>query len=315
MTPQPDQLLIDNAWKLIDPSEIERRNLCTGEHVLVHNTTPENARNILQKPELWLKNARSMDDTQEVAIGRDRVDHFLASRTTELSYALNAIAPHLWDEVVSCWNDEREAQLNGTFIACFSVAGPGEMGSAQHFQRYGRVAFQLNPAFMREEPSELGLYLVRVTYGIDRIDSGLTDLLQTLARDRPLLSKVPRETLASLIRHKLFFTSVASKSIEFAWEREWRLIHSPFLFSSASMQEATFGNGQNPSLVHPLILNNPSSGHNPRLDPQNLIRNVIIDSNRGRQDHQLRNDLIAQLTYHGVPDATERVRLIFAADQ
>ena len=87
---------IDWAWQLIIPDEAKKRRLCNGGQVLIHNTRADKAKDILKKPELWLRNARTMKDEQEVRLGRDCVDRLLASKTKELSTALNAIAPNLW---------------------------------------------------------------------------------------------------------------------------------------------------------------------------------------------------------------------------
>jgi hypothetical protein len=302
--------LIDDAWQLLIPGEAERRSLCSGGHVLVHNTSPDNAKNILSKPELWLQNARAMKDEMEVRLGRECVDRFFIERSVELSAALNAIAPGLWEELSECWKSEREPQIGRTYIACFSAAHAGEyIGSERHWAEYGHVAFLFDPAFTRDEAASLSLYLVKVIYGKDRVDNGLLHLLKTLQHHRERLSLLSRETLLSFIRHQLFFTSVASKSEDFAWEKEWRLIHAPHLFASAHIEKQIVGVGEKQRPIYPLPLRNTEDGHNPMLNLPNLIRNIVIRSAGAAEDQGLRYNLISQLKYHGVSDAEGQVLL------
>jgi hypothetical protein len=302
--------LIDKAWQLIIPDEAEKRRLCDGGQVLVHNTSPENAKNILKKPELWLRNARDMQDKHEVRLGRDCVNRFLANRAFEIAPAIEAISPGVWDEISECWNSEIETQINRTYIACFNHALVGEYaGSTRHWNAYGDVAFHFDPAFMAGEPAALGLYLVKVVYGKDHIEQGLADLLTTLKRHRDRFAAIPRATLVSLIRHRLFFISVASKSDEYAWENEWRLIHTPHLFASVDIQKEFVGDGEAQSPIYPLPLRNTQDGHNPLLCLPSLIRNILIRSSGSSVDQELRHDLIRLLKYHGVPDSDGRVLL------
>lgn len=300
--------LIDWAWQLIIPDEAKKRFLCDGGKVLIHNTSPNNAKNILRNPELWLMNARAMRDEQEVKLGRDCVDRFLKYRSDEISACLNTIIPNLWEDISTCWNSEREPQIDQTYIACFSDAPDSDfIGSERHWDEYGNIAFHFDPAFMRNDAPELALYVVKVVYGKNVIDQGLSDFLINLKRHHDRLKTVPRDALASIIRHRLFFTSVASKDAAFAWEKEWRLIHNPFLFSSADVQKEIVGEGEQQRPIYPLSLQNTLDGNNPTLGVPNLIRNIVIRPTGGSADQELRYDLIRMLKYHGVLDAADRV--------
>jgi hypothetical protein len=223
---------------------------------------------------------------------------------------LNSIAPNLWEEVSDCWRSEKEPQIDRTHIACFSDAPVGDFtGNERRWESYGHVAFHFDPAFMRGDAPDLGLYLVKVTYGKDRVEKGLLDLLKTLRRHREHLAGLPRGPLASIVRHRLWFTSVATKSEEFAWENEWRLIHSPHLFASAHIEKKFDGTGEKQQPIYPLPLRNTVDRNNPLLSLPNLLRNVAIRSSGSSEDQELRCDVIKLLRYHGVSDAADRVHL------
>lgn len=297
--------LIDRAFTLLIPQEKELRRLRDGSDVLVHHTSAENAKNILKEPELWLRNARRMpDDPNEIKLGRDCVDRFLAERSGEFSSALNAISPGLWEEVSDCWNAEKVPQIDQTYIASFSADSTGDfIGSAKHWERYGPIAFHFNPAFLKDEPSKLGVYAVKVTYSKGSIENGLSCFLNDLKRDRETLTQVPHDIMVSFIRHRLFFASVGSKSQCFDWEKEWRLVHSPYLFCSADLYSQ--GEGIDQKIILPL--KNTLDGNSPQLNLTNLIRNVVVDPHGAKVDSETHHALISQLEHHGVTDAAARV--------
>ena len=307
--------LIDRAVLLVISHEAELRRLRSGGGVLVHHTSPENAKNILIKPELWLRNARLMpDDPTEILLGRDCVNRFLVDRSIEFSDTLNAISPHLWEEVRDCWNAENDPQIDQTYIASFTSAATGDFaGNERHWESYGCVAFHFDPSFLKDEPWKLGVYAVKVTYRKNSIENGLLDLLTTLNRNRELLAEVPHHILVSLVRHRLFFVSVGSKSENFEWEKEWRLVHSPCLFGSAEVAREIVGKGEGAQPIYPLPLRNTPDENSPLLDLSNLIRNIVIHADGPKLDQDTRYALRSQLLNHGVTDATTRV--VFSQDQ
>jgi hypothetical protein len=115
----------------------------------------------------------------------------------------------------------------------FTTAAAGDFaGHKRHWEQYGPVALHFDPAFLRNEPRKLAVYSVKVTYDQDSVGNGLNSLLTILRLSRDFLAQVPQDTLVSHLRHRQFFVSVGSKKSGFRWD-EWRLVHTPYLFSSA----------------------------------------------------------------------------------
>lgn len=302
---------LDQAWALIIPGETDYREFLASGQVLVHYTKV--ATKVLGSEELWLRNARNMDDQDEIKLGRECVNAFLNDRADVLEYALVAICPGLNADLTGLWQAEHSAQIDQSFIACFTTQdADNNRGSRYHWERYGDVALCLNPAFLSKETSQLSLNLVKAKYGEKVVKAGLEELLTALQTHRKLFQRVDQNVLLSFLRHRLFFDSVASKSERFAGESEWRLIHAPFLFASAHLrprQEIFKGNLEE---IYPLKLETPIGTGIATLEIRNLVRKVLIQPKLGGQTNQLRLDLISRLVYHHVPAAAERVLLVAA---
>jgi hypothetical protein len=298
-----------HAWSMIIPTEQYRRDFLHSGHHLVHYTNV--ATRILASGEIFLRNARAMDDQAEIKLGRHCVDEFLSSNAAALSQALNAIHPTLFDSLTDLWVGEHLAQTDQSFIACFTAQSTDDShGSQYHWDHYGNTALCLDPAFLRDEPSSLALYLVKVTYGKATVLAGLDALLLDLQTNQKLLRSVDTSTLLSFLRHRLFFESVASKGEEFASEREWRLIHAPFLFASADLQPEEKQIRSQTETIYSLKLSPPAGTDTSSLQIKNIIRKVLIRPSIQPSVHDLRTDLISQLKYHGAQDAIDRVRIV-----
>ena len=300
---------VEKAWTMIFPSELECRNLISNSQFLVHYT--DYAREILAANELRLRNAGKMSDQSEIRIGRTCVDLFLETNAQTLSEALDSIYSRLYVELVDTWQSEKEAQIHNSFIACFTTqSSDNSMGSEYHWKHHGKVALCLDPTFLKDEPSQLSLYLVKVTYGETAVMTGLNKLLNILQTQRNLFQAVPRDILLSFLRHKLFFVSVASKLDGFSNEREWRLVHAPFLFASADVisGQRVYQNGLEE--VYLLKMETPSGSNLSSLATPSLVRKVLIHPEIKGSAPDIQRDIVAQLRYHGAEDARYRVRIV-----
>jgi len=290
------------------PSEIERRSLISSGSHLVHYTN--HAVDILKSNELRLRNARKMTDQNEIRIGRECVDQFLGEGNTKFSDALDRIRPRLFARIKQTWDTECSAQIDQTFIACFTVQSSDDiLGNEYHWNNFGRTALCLNPAFLVGEPSLLSLYLVKVNYGKEAILDSLSQMTEVICSHESVFRSLPENVFLSFVGHALYFASVASKSSDFSPENEWRLIHSPFLFSSAHLlpEYRTYSNSN--ELVYLLQMTIPLGTTLAGLATSNLIRKVLIKRDQPSwQDRQA--DIISQLKYHGATDARDRVLIV-----
>ena len=175
-----------------------------------------------------------MSDTKEIHLGREGVSTFINTHGARLKSALDAVDLGLYDDLIMFWNAEAYIHINKTFIASFTPhALLDEGGSAYHRENYGSVALYLDPAVLRNGPSDLALFLRPVTYGEAELNNSLVKMLETVEGNIELLRSVDKGILLSFLRHQLFFASVSTKAEAFSDEKEWRIIYTPWQFASA----------------------------------------------------------------------------------
>jgi hypothetical protein len=299
---QGSEDISDQAWMAIDPGEAEARAFLQSGKLLAHYTNAVSE--ILKSNNLRFRNARKMSDLEEIKFGRNCVEAFIFSKNTEIELCLDKIGGGLYNELMSYWSAESYAQIEQTYISSFTeIDEIDEIGSAFHWENYGRVAICFDPKFIKNEPSTLSLFFRKVIYGEVRLIERLEDFLSVLRDEADLLKKVERSVLLSFLRNNLFFASVATKRVSFSSEREWRLMYSPCIFSSAEMM----GDAQQNFYV--LQFQKTLQGEMPSLDTKNLIRKILIHPNMPRA-LDFRHGLIAQLKYLNVKDAAQRIKVI-----
>ncbi|MCA3442281.1 MAG: hypothetical protein INF52_02765 [Rhodobacter sp.] len=316
MTEKEEQAaLVDKCWSLIFPGDTERHALIAQSGEIVHYTN--HAVGVLEEPGFRLRNARKMKmDQTEVKFGKEVVEFFLKSKNPELRDALNSLHVGLLEHLLQVWTKEYDAHIDQTFISCFTSNSEASDGSAYHFEKFGRIAIFLNPEFMFKEPSLLGLYLVKVKYGRESILDGLKEFLKAIEANAGLLRRLEPGLLLSFLRHRLFFEAVASKHEEFAFEREWRLVHSPYIFSSAHIQPCLRMYEDKEEEVYLLKLEKPIGTSLYSLDVPYVIKRIIIlpmakiRPESKPDPYELRNKLVAQLTYRGLAEAARHVRVL-----
>lgn len=298
----------ERCWALIIPDEIERRSFISDSRFLVHYTN--HITGILGASEFRMRNARNMkSDSEEIHFGQKCVNDFLRTRSKELRTSMNSIFEGAFDELYSVWESEFQAQRSMTFVSCFTSHSIDSSGSECHFKRFGAAAIFIDPRFMLDEPSILALNLCKVRYGEEKVLENLERLLDNLNRFGKDFQKLDRGIFISLVRHQLFLQSIATKSDLFAQEDEWRIVHSPNIFSSAHVQpeQRSFGSKDNEE-VYALRMERPMGTDKVGLEPANLIRKILIHKEQANfQD--LRREVCSQLMYLRVNAPVEIVGL------
>ncbi len=300
---------LDRAWLMIDDNEAARRRFLESGELLVHRTNTAGAKGILKSRSLYLKNARRMEDTAEIELGRETVNGFIQTQGVRLTKALRDIGAELPGDLEALWHAELYAQLRESYIACFTTANlSDDLCNEDQWKEDRKVALFLDPEFLRTEPSHLSLYLVRVQYGADIVLQKLNAMLAVLEENTQLFRTVDAGILHSFLRHRLFFDSVSTKQVQYCWEREWRIVYSPHLFSSAQLSPDPVRDSNLADGVIPLHFNSSTSSGFPHLEIKHLFRKVLIHHEAPEAD-QVRHDLITLLSYNGLQNAREIVTL------
>src|SRR3546814_16552956 len=97
-----------------------------------------------------------------------------------------------------------------------------------------------------------------------------------LQAHKDLLDQVPLDRAKSILFYSFQDLVLTTKHPGFGEEEEWRIIHSPFMFSSAYVMPSIHTIGGLPQVVHKIELKNQPNLNAPELELDNLLPRVIV---------------------------------------
>ena len=218
---------------------------------LAYYTTAETAFKIVHNRGIWLRSSLVMNDYSEIEYGQTMLAHAWASwagiRLIKAMDAVHAgISDHLWH-----WHVQQILGMRkNTYILCVSehLGEERENGRLSMWRAYGGrsgVALVVDKSVLSDdETGENGIFCMPVLYK-DKSDSEL--LLDWIAmnieQSADRLRQIDPEAIKAYVSRCLSFTVLSTKHPGFEEEREWRLIHSPFLTRSSMTQATEIING------------------------------------------------------------------------
>jgi hypothetical protein len=265
---------------------VEReKQLAASTNRLVHYTTAHVAHSILDKREIWMRNAQTMNDFSEINHGLACLQAATAAGlTNKLAALLDAIHPGTWAEVDRIFTGWRPSLQFNTFMTCASEHLGAEndedrLGRLSMWRAYGGhngVALILNPAFLGN-PDMGNIHTSPVLYAdapkfCQEFERSLTEL----ASITDLLANMPQQILVLNAFGMLRFSILCTKHPGFWEEREWRVIYTPQMGLSPYVNEEFETIGGVPQVVHKIQLANDLTKGIRGLDPVDLIEGVLI---------------------------------------
>ena len=133
----------------------------------VYYTTAATALEIIEKGELWFRNASVMNDYSEISYGLSFVDIALTKPEGEnFRKALDDVFPAFCERMLQNMRDTYYDLTFETYISCVSVHDETEngMGRLSMWRAYGDVALVLNSEPMAADTNKLGVFSVPVAY-------------------------------------------------------------------------------------------------------------------------------------------------------
>src|SRR3546814_9499030 len=117
------------------------------------------------------------------------------------------------------------------------------------------IVFNLE-VFESDNLGALDTFMHPVIYGPDEFGMYFQNLMIALRAHQDLLAQVPRDRAKSILFHAFQDLVLTTKHPGFGEEEEWRIIHSPFMFSSAYVMPSIHTIGGIPQVVHKIELKN-----------------------------------------------------------
>lgn len=295
--------------------------LRTGERQLVHYTSGENALNIIQGREFWLRNVRCMNDFSEVNHGIDVLVKKLtnennAARRDRFVAAIDRIAPGVANKAIGKFDDWSFTLRHRTFIGCLSLISPNDhFGKLSMWRAYcpsnAGVALVMNATPFLAETDELNAFSVPVSYINDeqftaQLD-GFIDQIESITKQLSPISNDAFEDIETNIFWFFIKFALSLKHPAFSEEEEWRIFCIPEMFPSKTIKEGIATIGGVPQLVQKIPLeDSPSKGLH-KADIPNLIKRIII----GPTEYPLviRDALAKALENAGVSEPLDRIEI------
>lgn len=229
----------------------KRNELCKNKHRFVHYTSAENAINIIKNKQFWLRNAKCMNDYNEIEHGHsmllqyfqdsekntNRIKFIEVFDSVEVGLALKIF--YKFDE---WWN-----RVNyNTYIGSISehMETESSYGRLSMWRAYGKnsakAALVLNIPLEPENAINLeNTFLVPVAY-FDQaeLEAHLNYIASSVESSLDFLRSVEASELENMLFLTLVILSVTLKHKGFSEEKEWRIVYLPLLYENPTIQDS-----------------------------------------------------------------------------
>lgn len=284
----------------------------------VHYTSAFAATQIIQNEEIWLRNARVMNDFSEVQHGETCLaeswnDEKVGGRLRDL---LNKIQDDLAVKFADSFFPHSNDRLMQSFL--LSVSEHGNPGPAE--EKYGRlsmwrayggdtsVALIFNKSRFMSEEVNLQTFLSPVLYAdAEGFKEEFVRLVNGLEAKLDSLKALGSETVLRYLYWAFHFASLSTKHPGFSEEREWRVIYSPSLFGkSPIMKEEIETIGRVPQKVIKLPLNADATSGYAGYPIKEILEEIIVGPTG--TNSSIYDSLVTLLKQKDVDDAWSKVR-------
>lgn len=286
--------------------------------LLAHYTTADTAMKIIRGRSMWLRNAAVMNDFSEVEYGRSVMasvlDGILGMRFRDV---LDRIAEGAGTSIMERHQGHRRHVRESVFMASLSEYDPRDKyGRLSMWRAYGGpvagVALLFNGAAadLEIEPS-LEVVVSPVLYGDETsFEMEFLELVEKLEANVEFLGKFPHDILVNAGAYALQTASFSIKHPGFEEEKEWRIIHRPYEYASASMVESNICIGGIPQAIYELPFHNPTKGalfDIPQLDLNEILDAVLIGP--CAYPETVARALAGEMAAAGIKSPQDRIRL------
>lgn len=306
---------------LLDPRvHREREKLKNEGRKLVYYTSAETALKILDNKEVWMRNARCMNDYSEVQHGLDTMRRFLATPTAEkpdigridFEAAIEALLPGMFQQMLDMANHYIPLIEDECYITCLSVHEPDEdlTGRLSMWRAYGvgpaGIALVVNIEPFYEIQSELGAFSNPVIYqNPDEIYNDFRRFASVFRENIDFIKTFPVEEIVQYIFLKILTTAVGSKHPGFKEEKEWRVVHIGGYMPPGALKSDIVVLGGIPQKIMKIPLGEASVTGHDGMEISRLLHRAIV----GPTDYPdiVSEAIIAKLKEIGVSDADSKV--------
>lgn len=216
----------------------------------VHYTSAENAIKIIQNKEFWLRNAKCMNDYNEISHGYSMLIRYFNDLPTNhnrprfiksFDNVDQGMAKRVFSRFDEWWN---RVHYN-TFIGSISEhsENENEHGRLSMWRAYGKNSAKAALIFnipINDNAIDLdNVFLVPVAYLDDTsFMSLLSVMISNVDSNLDFLKTLPVDEVENMLFLSLVMLAVTLKHKGFSEEKEWRVVYLPLLFSNDLIKES-----------------------------------------------------------------------------
>jgi hypothetical protein len=287
-------LNLEQRYKLEDiflPYYTERRKTLFGQAYekpaarFVHYTSADGALKIIRSKQLWMRNAKCMNDYREVRHGYDVVWRFFSDETkrNEFYAALDTCLPGLAQKAIVAFDNLWRDIEVGTYIT--SVSGHDDRedqhGRLSMWRAFGvrgpRVALVFNIPVSSQGSLALNLMFSPVGYLPENdVHKSLLQAIANVRSNCDFLRSIDQTTVISHVTAMFLAAVTCLKHEGFHEEREWRAIYFPEQRGSQLMQSNIEVVDGIPQLVYKIPLDEGTNSILADIDLSRILRRVIV---------------------------------------
>ena len=313
-----DDETVNKLSSIFEPFWTERRQTFKkSKGRFVHYTSADSAIKIIQTKSIWMRNARCMNDYNEISHGYAFLgklfDEIEIGKTLEeaVDRHKKGILQEVFRNFDSWWNNIQ----SNTFIWSISEHDDSEdnHGRLSMWRAYGqqsaKAAIIFNAPFEpRNAAKGLSCYLRPALYFTeDLLRKEIMHVISNIDKNAAFLSTLEPQIIASNVFVWLLLTTICLKHDSFKEEREWRVIYLPHLHSSKFMLSNIETVQGIPQLVYKMPLKEFPEEDIVGISIPQIVERIIIGPTE--YPYPLLNAFILELEKAGVKDADTRVIL------
>ena len=282
-----------------------------------HYTSAYVAMEIIEKNEVWLRNAIVMNDFSEVQHGLDclRASWFDDKVGGRLKAILNSLKPGLPDELAKAFDDRHHDRAAQSYLVSISEHGGGTIdedkyGRLSMWRAYGgdtNVAFVFKNTPFLSDSTALNALTSPVFYGdAERFKPEFSRTIDALESNLEVAKAVGPDVVRQVLENAFHFAALSAKHPGFAEEREWRVIYSPTIWPSDKIPSSIKTIAGVPQKIYRIPLKNyPEEGFLGATLPE-LLEEIIIGPTENA--FSVYDALVEKLGEAGVDKPWEKVR-------
>lgn len=279
------QNMIERLENIFMPYVAKRKKeLKNSNNQFVHYTSAENAINIINSKEFWMRSPKCMNDYMEINHGHEQLIKFFDTPEHKEKFieALDSYQVGIADEILKEFAKWWKQIQNDTFIASVSVHSKSEdqHGRLSMWRAYGeqpaKAAIVLNNP--PENMTNLNLILSPAAYfTYEELEKELLSMINNINKNIEFIQNLEKAIVVATTIISLIILAVCLKHPGFKEEQEWRIIYLPTMPQFNNLIKSSVKSiGGVPQVIYKIPLNNYPEYEISGMSISDLVDKIII---------------------------------------